>query len=404
MEKLSHKTATIGSLPTNQLGRVPVRRVSDPTRHAAPWELTIYVGGKRKRSFHPTEAAAVKAWREHKRLEKKYGTLPHLFDAEAQRSYDTALHLLGGEAEDVALEDAVRYYLAHAPKKKAPLLSTAIETFVAEKRKLGRSAVHVHDLHVVLRAFARDHAPATATVATVGPAHVRAYVLTAKAARTASNRRNILAAFFAWCRRQGWISATAAPTASLAESDMPSPRLTPKAILSPAQARALFAEFARQAPECLPWLAVQAFAGIRDAEAARLGADMVDHERQRLRIPAAICKTADDWVLARLPANLWAWLPREGLAFVEVRKKRWAAIKRALAALPADDAGRIPSWPYNALRRSFCTYHISEHGDATATAMLLRHSSPKRLYASYLGALRTEEEAAEYFSITPDNT
>lgn len=394
MEKTSHISATI--TPLNQLGRVPVRLVTDPARHAAPYLLTLHVGGKRKRTFHATEDDAVKAWKEHKRLEKKFGALPYLFDAEAQRSYDTAIRLLAGRA---SIEDAIRFYLAHCPARTAPALDTAITDFIANKTRLARSSRHVADLKSRLESFARALPATVATVFDVRSAHVAAYCLAPDiAARTARNRHSGLSNFFAWCVRQEWI--TDDPTARLRDTDLPTASKTAKIILTPAQACALFDHAGRLIPECLPWLAVQAFAGIRDAEAGRLTDAMIDRSGRRLRIPAAICKTSDDWVITGLHANLWTWLPK-GCAFVEPHHRRWRRVLDALAALPETDPGRVPAWPFNALRRSFCTYDITQNGDAIATASRLRHSSPARLYSSYLGALRTKAEARAYFSITP---
>lgn len=395
MKENSHNSATAFA-PLNQLGRVPVRRVDDPARHAAPYLLTLHVGGKRKRSFHATEKAAIHAWKEHKRLEKKFGTLPYLFDADAQRDYDSAIRLLRGRA---SVMEAARFYVDHAPTATAPALGVAAADFVATKERLARAHDHVRTLKYGLAAFSKQ-VPGQ-SVATITAKDVRAYCLAPGiASRTSQNRRNTLASFFAWCVRQGWI--TRSPVADLIDADMPSPDRKPKVVLTPAQASALFSAIQAREPECAPWFAIQAFAGIRDAEASRLDSSMIDREARRIRIPASICKTADDWVLAKLPENVWGWLP-DPCRFIAPPARRWARLLRDLGNLPFDNPARLPAWPFNALRRSFCTYHITLHGDATRTASLLRHTSPARLYASYLGALRTEAEARAYFSITPDN-
>ncbi len=379
-----HQTATT---PTTQLGTVPVLHV--PSKRRKPWQLTLWIDGKRRRTYHTTHKDALQAWKEHKRLERKWGTLPYLFDAEAQRRYDTAIRLLAGRA---SLEDAVRFYLAHAPDTSSPPLETAIAAFLAAKGKLGRSTRHMDDLRSRLASFGATIAPGT-PVSAINQQHVAAWCLAdGLAPRTSRNRRNAVRALWTWCRRRGM--TTLDPVAALIDDDMPTPSKIAKRILSIEDARAILRSCRAHAPECLPWLAVQMFAGIRDAEAGRMTDSMLDRTARRIRMPAAITKTADDWVLqADLPDNLWAWLEPGPSTFLEPSSRRWQTVKRA---------ANLADWPFNGARRSFCTYHISLRGDATSTAALLRHQSPARLYASYLGALRPREEAAAYFALTPD--
>jgi hypothetical protein len=57
--------------------------------------------------------------------------------------------------------------------------------------------------------------------------------------------------------------------------------------------------------------------------------------------------------------------------------------------------------PHNALRHSFCTYHVAMHGDAGKTATLLTHrGNVSILYEHYRGnATRAAGEA--YFNLRP---
>jgi hypothetical protein len=54
----------------------------------------------------------------------------------------------------------------------------------------------------------------------------------------------------------------------------------------------------------------------------------------------------------------------------------------------------------NALRHSFCSYHIAAHKDPSRTSVILCHSSPRMLWRHYRGNA-TAEDGAAWFQIMP---
>jgi hypothetical protein len=57
--------------------------------------------------------------------------------------------------------------------------------------------------------------------------------------------------------------------------------------------------------------------------------------------------------------------------------------------------------PHNALRHSFCSYHVALHGDAGKTATLLTHrGNVSILYEHYKGNCKMADGVA-YFGILP---
>jgi hypothetical protein len=95
-----------------------------------------------------------------------------------------------------------------------------------------------------------------------------------------------------------------------------------------------------------------------------------------------------------IPDNLHAWLkefaPKEG-AVVPVKDT---------VNIPADrrDAAGI-MWKQNALRHSFCSYHLSKHRNASLTSELAGNSV--QMVRSVYKALVTRTATEEWFEITP---
>jgi hypothetical protein len=125
-------------------------------------------------------------------------------------------------------------------------------------------------------------------------------------------------------------------------------------------------------------------------------------------IPAQIAKTGRREVINNLEENFWAWWAqygREDLLRPSNIEPKWKRI-RILAAttdkMVADELARFPiktllaraesqrllkRWPWNARRRTFCTYHAAKHQNAAKTALILRHrGSPETLHNSYRGS------------------
>lgn len=59
------------------------------------------------------------------------------------------------------------------------------------------------------------------------------------------------------------------------------------------------------------------------------------------------------------------------------------------------------TWPSNACRHSFASYHLAMNQDAAATALQLGHANTAVLFQHYR-ELATPETAKAYFDIAPD--
>ena len=151
-------------------------------------------------------------------------------------------------------------------------------------------------------------------------------------------------------------------------------------------------------PECVAYLALNGFGGIRSSACSRLKMSSIDFDKRGILITADIAKNKRRVYLDGYEDNLWQWLEwarknaRHGF---ELSKRIWDEYRGKLARI----AGvRIP---HNGLRHSFCTYHVALYGDAGKTATLLTHrGNVSILYEHYRGNA-SREEAKEYFGILP---
>lgn len=390
--KLTH------DFPATQLGTVPIRKVSDARHHRKPWQLSVWIDGRRKRQFFSSREAAEKEWVNHRRITKKWGTLPYIWDGKAQAAYDNAIRKLGSREK---LAEAVDFYLAHS-SKDAPTLEDAVRQYLEAKAALGRSHRHQKDMRLRLEKLKEKFAPSQ-NIATIGRNELLAALLSFDAApRSIGNYERGWHSFFRFWKKRGLLVEN--PLDGVDKTDLPKIQPSRKVILTVPQARGFMRTIATSYPHLIRWAAIQAFAGVRDAEAERMCVEFCDQKRRVLKIPAAICKTADDWLLHNIPRVMWDWFARDaGRAgpFPKPSSRVWLKIRQDLAKL-TDPSEIISPWPYNGLRRSFCTYSMSLYGDAAQTAAWLRHRSPTRLYASYLGSLVSKAEARRYFGLTPE--
>jgi integrase len=159
----------------------------------------------------------------------------------------------------------------------------------------------------------------------------------------------------------------------------------------------LLAIFAATEKRYLAYTALMAFGGTRRSEAGsrKLTMASVLFEEKMIRLSPEITKTRTGRTLDIAP-NLEAWLkefaPENG-PIVETHKIHSpdAATLKTLGVATKD----------NALRHSFCSYHLAIHRNSAMTAEVAGNS-PSTLTKHYK-ALVSRAAAEEWFSITPDS-
>lgn len=215
------------------------------------------------------------------------------------------------------------------------------------------------------------------------------------AATTRNSVRRNVSVILAYAVKRGWVEENP----MLKVKGFNEHRLKAKlpGILTPEE-MALLLE--RAEPEIVPFFAIGAFAGLRVAELERLDWSEIKWDKRLINVTALKAKTAQPrWV--PMTDNLVAWLTPHRRAHgpiapqsVKVKRK---FVERARKAAGINSWGRDKA---NALRHSFCSYHLALHEDGALTAIRAGHMGTKMLYKHYNH--RVEKiEAEKYFGIAP---
>lgn len=230
-------------------------------------------------------------------------------------------------------------------------LDAAVIDFLKVKAANGHRPAYVRSLRQYLGAFARGR---NCAVADVTPDVLRTW-FDARNESPSARKSNMgrLSAFFTWASRRGYCNAN--PIARLDP-----PRLTPKApaILTVAQCRTALEWTRANRPDCMAYLALALFAGVRPAE--------LEHPLPRnghtLVIPAEAAKTRHRRIVQLHPTAV-AWLDLGGrLPMPAQTRKRYLHRLRTALSLPA--------WPQDVLRHTAASYLVALHGARVAAEML----------------------------------
>ncbi|MBN9689736.1 MAG: hypothetical protein J0M24_05815 [Verrucomicrobia bacterium] len=201
------------------------------------------------------------------------------------------------------------------------------------------------------------------------------------------NMVRLLRTLFRWAQKRGHLPSGPLPTDSL---DIHKPVSTEApGILTPAQLKTLLASLT---PSMVPYGALAAFAGLRQAEIQRLDWSEISFDRGHIEVTAAKAKTAGRRLVPLLPV-LRTWLEpyRATGPVCDLSNVAKPLLKAAKAAGIA--------WKRNALRHSYISYRVAALQDVSRVA-LEAGNSPAMIFKHYR-ELVTPETAAAWFDVQP---
>ncbi|MCF7849307.1 MAG: hypothetical protein K9M45_10680 [Kiritimatiellales bacterium] len=208
---------------------------------------------------------------------------------------------------------------------------------------------------------------------------------------TIKNHAKTLTAFYRWAIRRGYANENIFDEVPFPTVIMPEPEY-----LTIEQTNAVFSAASEHYPDALAYLALSAFAGIRSSACARMDIKNIDFKQRGILIRAEAAKNKRRIYVDGHPDNLWQWLEFTKKKAPEgffLSKRLWDRRKEQIAKKTGF------RMPHNALRHSFCSYHVALQGDAGKTATLLtRRGNVAILYEHYKGNA-SKAQAEEYFSI-----
>lgn len=360
---------------------------------AVSWRLEMPQGerGKRKRETYQTLEAA-KAAADLKAVELRSNGNKAFSLTDYQRlDAVEAVALLKGAA---SLKDAVRCWLRYNRQAdKGQTFAAMVEAYLADMAKRELRPATIRDARKRLSKMKKDMGPLPAIQ--IAPADLENW-LDAQGVKT-QNRRNFVTVargLFNWAMERGDLDFNPADKVQLpkAEKDLPT-------ILKPETVAKIMHGAQKAAPDCVAYLALCFFAGLRPMnEAGRATWESVDLENNTLRVIPEVAKTRRARLVTIAP-NLRDWLQRyrlsnkgEQIAPAPMTlRRRMNAVKKA--------AG-LTKWPPDVARHCFASAHLALHSDIQKTCLELGHTSPQMLFTHYRN-LMSAKQAADYFSIRP---
>jgi hypothetical protein len=292
--------------------------------------------------------------------------------AQAGQALLALAHALGASPSPVPVPAAAT--------ESPSLLSLANEALVSKARgnRRHRYLLQLRSSWKLLADFVGDVPAASVTAADIDAWLVHLGV----SPRTQRGYLTDARTLFNFAAKRGYVPASPADAV-----DMPTIDDAVPGIHSPAEVATILATAQRLDLGVARVLAIQYFAGIRPAEAAKLSEANVSSEW--IEVPSAKAKSRQRRLVTVSP-NLREWLALGGELPVPNLTKRWRAV-RAAAGVP---------WSHDVTRHSFASYHLAQHRSQEATAAEMGHRSSYMLFRHYR-ALVSPQAAAEYWAIRP---
>jgi len=354
------------------------------------WQVNLgsqVLDGKRHRlrkTFASREEALTYA--QLRKVEKvNYGTAGISLSDRARSEAVEAGRLLA--PYNASILDAVREYIARRElTSRSETVGNAVQAFLAAKSHDGLRPRYTADLRFRLGRFVVSFGNRKAADIEANEIYdwLQGLGQSALSRNTYHLRLNIL---FEYCLTRGWVRDN--PVKSVPRAKVSTEGRI--GILSPEQVARLLeaADF-----ETLPYWAIGAFSGLRTAELRRLEWTDFHWDSLLLEVPSLKSKTASRRFVTIRP-NLAAWLEsyreRSGLVCPNRLHRKLRADRRA--------AG-IATWPSNALRHSFATYHLAHFRDPRELALELGHSRSEITFRHYRELVKPSE-GEKFWRIAP---
>lgn len=300
----------------------------------------------------------------------------------AATDYAQALGLLNGRGSII---EACRFYAeAHGDDIKPIRVQALVDDLIEIRKQTHASKRHLDDLRSRLDRFAKSF---QCDVHTIRAAQMQDFLSGLKLSpRSIKNFKIAISNLFSHARLRGHAPKTFDPI-----TGVPTPKVVDGEveIYTPDELKSMF-EVAR--PEMRAYLAIAAFAGLRQAELARLDWSLVKDDHIVIR--GNMSKPGEKR-LPTIPANLAAWL-----ATLRREKGPVVPFKNVANELCALVAKAGVARKTNGLRHAFGSYLLAKtkHAEAVADEM---GNTRAMIFKHYRKAV-VETQGIRWFSIYPD--
>jgi integrase len=338
-----------------------------------------------RRTFSSVEEA--RSFAALKRIERKNrGTLGVSMPEKLRADALEAARLL--EPFGASLLDAVQEYVERRElSRKSETVKNAFDSFIKARQGDNLRKRYLEDLQFRLGRFRETFADRK--VSDIESGEIYAWLRDLGQSPVSRNTYHLrLSVFFQYCQARGWLVTN--PVKTIPRAKVPQDGAV--GILSVEQVARLL-EAAD--PETLPYWAIGAFCGLRNAELRRLEWKDVHWDERLLEVPSIKSKTASRRFV-QLHQNLLQWLApyrdrNSGPVCTPNLYKRLIADRRA--------AG-IMQWPSNACRHSFASYHLAHFRDPRELALEMGHTRSEVTFRHYRELVRPSE-AERFWKLAP---
>ncbi len=355
-----------------------------PERPSLRWKLDGYhTDGRRVRRYFETKIQADFECDKLNGETTGTGLKGRLTDAQRIQS---ELCLAKCAEANRTLEEVVAAGLAHLVRKERSVtVSEAYDHMLADKK--GKGYVYLNQLKNMLKIFVAIHGERTLADFTTQELDEFIHDRDA-AAKSINNLRGYICTLWNHAVKKGLTQDNPAKNTTFADDDTHD-----AAILTPASMRAVIQAAKDICPASVAPLVIQAFAGLRTAEVARLDWSEVDLEDGHITVTKGKAKTRSRRTIpiqSNLAELLAPFAKSKGRVTKSCHPLESTLIRAAVVA-------KGHAWPKNGLRHSFCSYRLTESDNENVTALEAGHS-PSMLHRHYKG-LASKKAAAEWWAI-----
>lgn len=220
--------------------------------------------------------------------------------------------------------------------------------------------------------------------------------------RTRNNYVSTLSTLFLFARDRDYCADNPAEKVPRAILDD-----TPPGILSVKEAAALLDRTRDRDSEMMAYVAIGLFAGLRRSELCALEWSEIDQKGRTIEVKGVKAKTRQRRIVSISDA-LSAWLamvPQTPRPTPSRNEDVCGERLKSLYSEERDESGVVirkaivSSWPHNALRHSFGSYHFANHRDENRTSSEMGNS-PAMVFRHYR-AVVTPKDATEFWNLLP---
>ena len=346
-------------------------------------------GGQRRFFTNKDEATG---WAEIQRIERKNeGNSAFRLSAGSRIDAAAAMKLLSPYS--ISLRECASFYVRHAATATGDkTIQQVVDELLAVKKLAGMSARYLKDLRIRLNVFARTFGSEKAV--NISQKMVDDWIIELPhSGTTKNNYRRLLGVLFSFAVDRKYVLQV--PISKQSKSSVK--RGKPGILTVDECIRLLSA----CDDEILPAVALGMFAGLRpESEIWRLDWSKIDFTRKQIDVEPLATKNNGDnasvrWV--EMPHNLIEWL-------LPFRKKAGPVSPKGDSYFTrlqrARQAAKLNTWPHDALRHCFCSYHYAAYNDAGKTMAQAGHTNPRTFFRHYRARVPSEE-AKKFFNVQP---